>query len=132
MNSNLLSKYQLQYTEFCDITDFNLEQRAKRVPAEKHFWVSRLIETKIAKGKLIKEKKKLWNDEATKMIESSPVSNITKKTLENIDTPLLSEINDKIQELEYLIEYLELLVKSVSFIAQDIKNIIDIKRLEES
>ena len=126
----LLEQYQKQYIEFCNIDDFNLEQRAKKVPAEKHFWVSRLIEAKIKKGQLLKQKKQLKFEVTKKLIGDAPVS-LNKKTLDQIeDTPQLEQINDSLQEMDYLIEYLEHLVKAISFIAQDIKNIISIKTLE--
>ena len=52
----LLKRYQEQYEEFTKIDDFNIESRAKRVPAEKHFWANKLIESKIEKYSLLKQK----------------------------------------------------------------------------
>lgn len=128
----LLKQYKEQYEEFTKIDDFNLEQRAKRVPAEKHFWVARLIDAKIEREKLFKSKKKLKNTIIKKMMEDSPVK-LDKKLLDKIDdTDHFEDINDKIKDNEILIEYLELVVKSVSFIAQDIKNIISLKELENT
>lgn len=127
----LLKQYKEQYEEFTKIDDFNLEQRAKRVPAEKHFWVARLIDAKIEKEKLLKSKKKLKNTIIKKMMDDSPVK-LDKKLLDKIDdTDHFEEINDKIKENEILTEYLELVVKAVSYIAQDIKNIVDLKTLEQ-
>lgn len=130
MNGDLLERYRTQYEEFTHIDDFNLEQRAKRVPAEKHFWVARLIDAKIDREKLLKTKKKLKKTIIDKMMMESPVK-LDKKLLDQIDTTdQFEDINDKLKENELLIEYLELVVKSVSFIAQDIKNIIELRQLE--
>lgn len=126
----LIKKYDEQYKEFTDIDDFNIESRAKRVPAEKHFWANKLIDSKIEKYSLLKQKKKLKDKVIREIMSDSPVA-LDKKTLDKIDdTHELEDINEKIQEQEFLIEYLELLMKNVSFIAQDIKNIIMIKQLE--
>lgn len=123
--------YKELYEAFTKIDDFNLTQVAKRVPQEKHFWAARLIEAKIARDEVKKQKTQLRNSLITKMMDDSPV-NLDKKLLDKIDnTPQFEEINEKIQEWEYLVEYLELIMKSVSFIAQDIKNIISLKEMEQ-
>lgn len=127
----LLLQYKKQYEEFANIDDFNLEQRAKRVPAEKHFWVARLIDTKIERERLLKQKKRLKKAIIDQMMSDSPVK-LEKKLLDQIDnTDQFEDINDKLRDNELLIEYLELVVKSISFIAQDIKNIIALKELEQ-
>jgi hypothetical protein len=126
----LIDRYRAQYSEFTNIDEMNLEQRAKRVPAEKHFWADKLIESKREKYALLKQKKKLKDKVIKGIMNDSPVA-LDKKTLDKIDdTPELEEINEKIQEQEFLIEFLELLMKNVSFIAQDIKNIIELKKIE--
>ena len=56
MSLELIKKYQAQFEEFVKIDDFTLESVTKRVPAEKHFWVCRLIDAKIEKDKLYKIK----------------------------------------------------------------------------
>lgn len=128
----LLKRYQEQYEEFCKIDSFNLDERARRVPAEKHFWVCRLIDAKILRDKLIKQKSRLKNGVEEKLMENSPVR-VDKSYLNKIDeSPVLENINEKIKETEYLIEYLDLLVRQVTYIAQDIKNIVDIEKLQNT
>jgi len=128
----LLKRYQEQYEEFVKIDDFNLESRAKRVPAEKHFWAARLIEAKIEKHKLLKRKKLTRESTIKDLLKESKVALVLdKKTIEDIDnSDKMESIMESIQDQEMLIEFLELLMKNVSFIAQDIKNIILIKQLE--
>lgn len=132
MSLELIKKYQSQYQEFCEITDFNLEERCKHIPSEKHFWVCRLIDAKIEKDKLYKVKTATKNTLQKKVMQESPVT-LNKQFMDDLDkTPSLEHINQKIKEQEYLIEYLEKLVSQITFIGNDIKNIIQIKTLQES
>ena len=127
----ILKEYQSQYEEFCNIDDFNIEERAKRIPAEKHFWVCRLIDAKIEKDKLYKIKAQSKKTLERKVIEESPVK-LNKQIMDALEeSPTLETLNQKIREQEFIVEYLERLVSQISFIAQDIKNIIEIKRLQE-
>lgn len=127
-----IKEFQDQYIEFTKITDFNLEERAKRVPAEKHFWVARLIEAKRKHQSLSKKRKSIKDSAIKQLLKNSPVDINNKKIMDGIDnSPELENINDEIREVEFLIEYLDLLVRQVTFIAQDIKNIIEIRKLEE-
>jgi hypothetical protein len=117
--------------EFAKIDDFNLDERAKRVPAEKHFWVCRLIDAKIEREKLSNIKNKIRTAVETEVRGKSPVmlNQQISKDVENSDS--MSTINQRIKDNNLMIEYLERLVSAVNFIAQDIKNIIDIKRQQE-
>lgn len=131
MSYETIKKYQQQYEEFCKIDDFTLEDRTKRVPAEKHFWVCRLIDAKIEKDRLYKSKASTKHTLQKKLMEESPVT-LNKQVLDDLDkTPTLESINQKIKEQEYLIEYLEKLVSQITFIGNDIKNILELKKLEE-
>lgn len=127
----LLEKYREQYNEFCKIDDFNLEDRSKRIPAEKHFWVCRLIDAKIERERLIKQKTKTKKSMEMKLLKESPVT-LNRQIADEIENaPSLETLNNQIREYEFLIEYLEKLVNQVTYIAQDIKNIISIKQLQE-
>lgn len=131
MSYETIKKYQQQYEEFCKIDDFTLEDRTKRVPAEKHFWVCRLIDAKIEKDKLYKSKASTKHTLQKKLMEESPVV-LNKQVLDDLDkTPTLENINQKIKEQEYLIEYLTKIVDLITYISQDIKNILELKKLEE-
>ena len=131
MSYELIKKYQQQYEEFTKIDDFNLEDVTRRVPAEKHFWVCRLIDAKIDKDKLYKLKASTKHTLQKKIMEESPVA-LNKQVFDDLNkTPSLEAINQKIKEQEYLIEYLEKLVSQITFIGNDIKNIIEIKKIQE-
>ena len=131
MSYELIKKYQTQYEEFAKITDFNLEDVTRRVPSEKHFWVCRLIDAKIEKDKLYKLKASTKHILQKRIMEESPVA-LNKQVLDDLDkTPSLENINQKIKEQEYLIEYLEKLVSQITFIGNDIKNILELRKLQE-
>ena len=131
MSMQLIKKYQAQYEEFCRIDDFNLDERAKRVPAEKHFWVCRLIDAKIEKDRLYKLKASTKNTLQKKIMEESPVI-LNKQILDDIEkSTSLENINQQIKNQEYVIEYLEKLVSQVTFIGNDIKNMVEIKKMQE-
>ena len=132
MSLELIKRYQAQFEEFMKIDDFTLEDRCKRVPAEKHFWVCRLIDAKIEKDKLYKLKASTKHTLQKKLMEESPVA-LNKQVLDDLDkTPSLENINQKIKEQEYLVEYLTKIVDLITYISQDIKNIIELKKLQES
>lgn len=127
---NLLEKYQQQYEEFSKIDDFNIYEKSKKVPNEKHFWICRLIESEKEKYSLIKQKKRIKDDVIKKILRESPVT-LDKKTLDKIDNSNeMEEINEKLIEIDFLIKYLDLVVKSITYIDQSFKNIINIKTLE--
>lgn len=127
----LIKKYQAQYEEFCRIDDFNLDERAKRVPAEKHFWVCRLIDAKIEKDRLYKLKASTKNTLQKKIMEESPVT-LNKQILDDIEkSTSLESINQKIKEQEFLVEYLTKIVDLITYISQDVKNIVEIRKLQE-
>jgi hypothetical protein len=127
-----LKKYQQQYQEFCNIDDFNLEDRAKRVPAEKHFWVCRLIDAKIEMDNLHKMKASHRTTLKQKILTESPIVLNEQVLNTQVDkSPSMDNINQKIKEHAFMIEYLEKLVNQITFIGNDIKNIISVKALQE-
>jgi hypothetical protein len=132
IDMEIIKKYQTQYEEFCKITDFNLEETTKRVPAEKHFWVCRLIDAKIERDKLFKLKATTKQNMEQKLLKDAPVK-LNKQYLDQVEkTPSVEAINEKIRDLDFLVEYLDRIVGQITFISQDIKNIIEIKKLEQS
>lgn len=127
---SLYDEYRQQYTEFTKINDMNLEQRTMRVPAEKHYWVERLIDAKRLKFKLLKERKQQKDANIKKAINEGVV-NLSKQTLDKLEnTKEIEELDEKLQDQELLIEYLEQVVKHITYIAQDIKNILTIKEMQ--
>ena len=125
-----IEEYSEMYKEFVKIDDFNMEEKIKRIPAEKHFWVARLIEAKQEKVSLARKRYAL-KQKNIKKAKDEGIINFTSKTLNELEkTKDIEDIDEKIEDISLLIEYLELTVKNISFIAKDIQNILDLRRLQ--
>lgn len=116
--------------EFVDVDDINLADRLKKVPEEKHFWNTQLIDAKILLNKLEKQRKSAGRTLTKKVTDEAQVT-LNKKTLDTLVDAGLEDIDEKIQEQKFLLEWLELTTKTVSFIAQDFRNILDLKKIED-
>ena len=128
----LLKKYIKEITKDLQLDDFNIKESQMRLPARKHFWVARLIEAKIKRSTLYKEKKKLKKEVVKKVITDSPVR-ITQSAAESAAEKheSIADLNDNIGELDAIIEYLEKVEKIFSNMHWEIKNIVDINKMEQ-
>lgn len=128
----LLKKYIEDINKDLYLDDFNLKEVQMRLPARKHFWVARLIEAKIKRNTLFGKKKKLKKDLVKKVIEDSPVrinQTAAETAAERYDSVV--SINNSIKEQDTIIEYLEKVEKIMSMMHWEIKNIVDINRMEQ-
>ncbi len=114
------------------LNDLNLKQQQQKLPARKHFWVGRLVETKIKRDDLISEKRNLKKDLVNKVIEDSPVR-INQTSAESAAERYESvvELNNSIKEQDTIIEYLEKVEKILSNMHWEIKNVIDMNKMEQ-
>lgn len=125
-------KYKKYYTEWCKFDLMNIGDKAMQAVHEKHWVIARLHDARNAHLKLLKAKKQLKKNLVEKIQEKSPVA-LDKKLLDKIEeSPQLENINDEIKDCEFLIKYLEDMVKMMTYIAQDIKNCLDSIKLEQS
>lgn len=127
-----LKKYIEEVNKDLQIDDFNLKQAQMKMPSRKHFWVARLIDAKINKNKLLTRKKQHKKDLVTRIITESPVK-ITIQTAESAaeNTQDMDVINEKLKELDLIIEYLEKVEKIFSSMHWEIKNIVQINQMEQ-
>lgn len=129
MEEDLFTIYKNAIEKDLTITRLNLEEKALQVPAIKHFWVGKLIEAKRNLRKLEDEKKEILkqvNDNKEIMLELSKAS-INKMI---VNSPKIQEINNKIKDTEEIIEYLTYCEKIFNYMGNDIKNIIDLIKME--
>tara|TARA_R110002012_G_scaffold315872_1_gene530253 strand:+ start:824 stop:1219 length:396 start_codon:yes stop_codon:yes gene_type:complete len=128
----LLKKYIEEITKDLQLDDFNIKESQMRLPARKHFWVARLIETKIKRNSLYREKKKLKKEVVKKVISDSPVR-ISQSAADSAAERhgSISSLNDSISEQDSIIEYLEKVEKIMGQMHWEIKNIIDINKMEQ-
>lgn len=122
-------KYKEELEKDLKIDQFTIGDKVNQIPHLKHFWVAKLIESKIELKSLQKRKNELIKEitEKTKaelQLSLSSTNNIINKA------PVIVEINEKIEELELVIEYLEKAEKIFSSMTYDIKNSIEILKME--
>ncbi len=114
------------------IDDFNIKDSQMKLPSRKHFWVARLMDAKVNKNKLLAKKRQHKKELVTRIISESPVK-ITAQTAEAAaeNTADVEVINEKLKELDFIIEYLEKVEKIFSSMHWEIKNIIQINQMEQ-
>ena len=129
---DLLEQYKEEINKDLLINDFNIKDVQLKLPSRKHFWVARLIDAKINLNKLVKRKKLLKETIVSRIISEAPVR-ITQQTAEISaeSTEDIQSIVNSIKEHEFLIEYLEKVEKIMSGMGFDIKNIIEIQKMEQ-
>ena len=133
MDNTQYDKYKTELTEELDLSDFNMKDVQMKLPGIKHKWVARLIDQKIELNKLKKLKAEAIETVSQKLRKENVVilsdAALSKQSEKH---ELVRKILDKIEETEILIEYLERVEKVCSSTSYDIKNLIDIKKMELS
>jgi len=130
---DLLQRYIDEIGQDLNVNDFNIKEVQLRLPSRKHFWVARLIDAKIKREKLLRDKKNLKKELAQRIIELSPVK-ITTTTADAAaeNSKEMDNINTSLKEYEYIIEYLEKVEKIFASMHWEIRNIIQINQLEQT
>jgi len=128
----LLRKYIDEIGQDFVLDDFNLKEAQMRLPARKHFWVARLMDAKIKRNSLFNDKKKIKKEVVKKVISDSPVR-ISQSAAESAAErhESISSLNNSIAEQDAIIEYLEKVEKIFNNMHWEIKNIVDINKMEQ-
>ena len=128
----LIERYREEIGKDLVINDFNIKDVQLKLPSRKHYWAARLIDAKIAHHKLIKRKKLLKDSISKRIINEAPVR-VTQQTAEIAAeaSDELQNITVEIKDYEFVIEYLEKVEKIMSGMGFDIKNIIEIQKMEQ-
>ena len=124
---SLFETYQKEIAEDIKVDELSLKDKTMLVPTIKHKWVGRLMMHKVQLKKLNDIKKK----EIKKLTNNSPIP-LSKATLDqaiNGDESIV-KIQNSIERLEVIIEYLEKVEKLTSSLTWDCKNLIDLQKLE--
>jgi len=129
---SLLDQYIDEIEKDLQINEFNLKDSSMKAPARKHYWVSKLIRHKknLLKLRILRDSVK--KEIVGKIIEESPVKvtiPVAEKASYKHDK--MKEISEKISNEELLIEFLEKTEKTFSAVGFDIKNIIEIMKMEQ-
>tara|TARA_R100001015_G_C4500807_1_gene75416 strand:+ start:84 stop:479 length:396 start_codon:yes stop_codon:yes gene_type:complete len=128
----LLQQYIEEIGKDLVLDDFNLKESQLRLPSRKHYWVARLIEAKVDRNKLLAKKKSLKKEVVKQVVRDSPIK-ITQSAAESAAEghSSLTKLNDAIKERDMIIEYLEKVEKIMSSMGYEIKNIVEIQKMEQ-
>jgi hypothetical protein len=129
--SSTIKEYISEIYEDVELTDFNIKDVQLKLPAIKHKYVSRLILHKRKRNQLISKKitlkKKIANE-----IKNNNVYNVSNPVAEKTaeDHNSIISINSDISEQELIIQLLEKTERTLSSMTYDVKNIIELMKLE--
>lgn len=122
-------EYQKAVEKDLTFDDFNLTEVVKQLPSKKHFWVGRLVEAKINLKKLEDSKRDAIKHVQNKIKAEVGLSQSSiSKMLNNHEE--IQKIDDRIEELKLIIEYLERVEKIFSQASFDLKNYIEVIKME--
>jgi hypothetical protein len=129
---NIFSKFTEEIQLDTHIDEINVLQKQLMLPAIKHKWVSRLIENKRKLNNLISKKDKIKKEVLEQLTEKGLPPNLPKTSLEQKikDSDVYKKIEEEISDTTLVIEYLEKVETILRSMTYDIKNIIDINKLE--
>lgn len=128
----IFAKYQEEIKEDTKIDQLNILEKQLMLPAIKHKWVARLIEQKRTKAILEKKRKDIKEEVLEKLMKDGLPSGIPKASLNSKveSSEAIKKIDDEIDQVDLLIDYLEKVEKIMSSITYDIGNATKIMVLE--
>jgi len=128
---DIFEKYNEEIKEDVKLDQLNLLDKQLMLPALRHKWVSRLMIQKRNRNELEKKKKEL-KYEVLKTLSKEIPTGIPKTALEAKveSTDTIQKINEDIQECNLLIDYLDKVENIFRSMTYDLKNVIDITKLE--
>jgi Cu/Ag efflux protein CusF len=102
------------------------------LPAIKHKWVSRLIEQKRSKNILQKKRKSLKEEVLKTLADNNIPMNIPKASLDKKveSSDIIKKIDQEIQDTDLIIDYLEKVESICRSMTFDIKNAVELEKLE--
>jgi hypothetical protein len=126
-----LEDYILEMEADVEFDDFSIKDSQMKLPAIKHKWVGRLIRHKNNLNKIKAERHDLVKRLAIKIKETSPYkvtdASAERASYKHEDVAALSKT---IQESELIIEFIEKADKILNSMTFDIKNLVEIMKLE--
>jgi len=128
---SLLQKYVQELEDDVRLDELNLKEAALTLPGKKAKWVSRLMLEKTELINLHKKKDKLVTAVIEEVKKESPVK-LTYPSLKDAAErhTAIIELNQEIKEKESVVEFLERVDKTIHSIGFDIKNLIELIKME--
>jgi len=127
----LLEDYIKELENDLKIDELILKDYQLKLPGIKHKWAGRCVRHKLELNELRKRRESLKRELVEKLQEQSPVKltlPVAERAIEKHSEFI--DIDSKIKQLELVIELLEKSEKTLSSASYDLKNIIDIIKLE--
>lgn len=127
----VLEEYIKELETDLKIDELYLKDYTLRLPGIKHKWAGRCIRHKLELVDLKSKKEKLKKALKEKVLENSAVKPsipVLEKMVESSEE--VKEFDKKIHELDLIVELLEKSEKTLSSASYDLKNLIDIIKLE--
>lgn len=128
---DLLHTYQEELKKDIELNEMNLKEVQMKLPSIKHKWVSRLILAKKDLHEIMYNKKAAKNKVIEEIKKNTPVklSDLTiEKTAESHSS--VTTMDGKIIYQELLVNYLEKVENILARMSYDIKNLVDLTRME--
>jgi len=127
----VLDQYIKELEADLKIDELYLKDYALKLPGIKHKWAGRCIRHKLEVINLRKDKEVLKSTLIKKLNETASVK-LTTPVLEKMadSTNEIKDFDVRIRELELVIELLEKTEKTLSSASYDVKNILEIIKLE--
>jgi len=126
-----LEKYIDELTKDVEIDEFALKECQMKLPALKHKWVGRLVRHKKELYNLQKKRRVTLNTIADKVRDSSEIQ-LTRPAAEKIaekHTDMI-KIDDEIKDIELVVELLDKCERIFSSMSFDMKNLVEIIKME--
>mgnify|MGYP003148620341 CR=1 FL=1 len=126
-----LEKYIKELGEDCVFDDFSIKETQMKLPAIKHKWVGRLVTHKKILYSLKDKKKKIMKKLVDKVRDTNAYKvsiPAAEKACENHDS--VAKINEDIREHELIVEFIEKCERVLSSMTYDMKNLVELMKLE--
>jgi hypothetical protein len=128
---SLFEKYNEEIKKYVAVDEFNMKQIQMDLPGARHYWVGRLMFHKQEINKLKKLRKQAVEKIADRIQAELPIGASSRTREMAADNhPTVQKIDDMIAENEMLVEYLSKIESNFRSISYDIKNLIEIVKLE--
>lgn len=127
----LLEDYIKELENDLKIDELTLKEYQLKLPGIKHKWAGRCIRHKLELNDLRKKREKIKKAVVDQIQEQSPVKlavPVIERTAEKHSE--IIELDSQIKQVELIVELLEKAEKTLSSTSYDIKNLIDIIKLE--
>lgn len=129
----MLDQYIDELNKDLTVNSFNIKEIQLGLPSLKHKWAARLIRHKRELHQYQRNRAKLKKEIVDKLMTASVVKVapiVAEKTAET--TEALKQFDDNIEDTKLVIDFLEKTEKTLSSMTYDIKNMVEIMKLETS